>query len=590
MESTLSQPIVSMRDVQFTYLGEKQPAVEGIDLDIESGDFVLILGPSGSGKSTLVNLINGTVPKIFEGKLEGDVIVDGLNTREHKVSELATVVGHVLQDPESQIVNVLVKDEVYFGLENLRFPPDEIRERGDEAVSLLGIDDLMESDVFQLSGGQKQKVALASVLAMRPKILVLDQPTANLDPQSTRDLFALLGQLNEELGITIVIVEHRVDQIAEYVNKVVAMDEGRIVASGSPRDVWSQSLRRSELGLWTPQVIELALELDGEFELATLPLTMDDACQVFSDHLPTESHGGGIDFEPRRSNGDKNEVLVDIRDLTFMYEVNNVRALSNVDVEIHQGDFLALIGKNGAGKSTLSKILVKVLDAPRGTVFIEGRDIRDMRLYDVTSVIGYIFQNPDHQFVEDNVFDEVAYSLRVRGADEGTVKERVNEILEIFSLKQFSDLSPFALSRGYRRLLSVATMLVVDKKMIILDEPTIGQDQVSCARLMSLLDDLNKEGKTIVVITHDMRLISEWAGRGVILADGEVLFNGPLCEAFQNRSLLDRAGLVEPPLVTLTQRLQEKCPDLPSQIMTSNGFCEVFRELAVQSRQLKLSD
>ncbi|MCZ7574461.1 MAG: energy-coupling factor ABC transporter ATP-binding protein [Ardenticatenaceae bacterium] len=583
-------PIISIENVTFTYLGERAPALQDINLEVMAGEFVLILGPSGSGKSSLVNLLNGTIPSIFEGGLTGDVIVDGRNTRDHPTSELATILGQVLQDPEAQIVNLFVRDEIYFGPENLNMPAEVIRRNAEEVMSFVNITHLQDREVFHLSGGQKQKVALASVLAVKPKILVLDQPTANLDPHSTREVFRLLGRLNTELGITVLVVEHNVDDLIDLVSTVVVMNEGRIAIAGSPREVFGPEFSGSstQLGLWMPQIAELGLHLNGVVDgLSRVPLTVDEAFgplvaalarvpeerQALSDpDHPFLRHESVASEQPSRP-------LIEINNLSFTYPGGEARALSNVNLRIDQGDFVAVIGKNGSGKSTLAKILTKINEPPPGTVSIRGRDITKMSLFDVTNSIGYVFQNPDHQFVTDTVFDEVAYSLRVRGVPEQEVTVRVIQVLEHFGLQTYTGLSPFALSMGHRRLLSVATMLVVDQDAIILDEPTIGQDQVSSDLLMGFLTELNGQGKTVIVITHDMRLISKWVGRAVIMSDSRVLFDGPIYDVFQREDLLREAALVEPPLVTLIKRLKPTYPSLSTKVLTTDVFSRIFTDV-----------
>lgn len=578
--------IVEIKDVTFTYLGEKRPALKGANLSIERGDFVLVLGPSSAGKSTLLNLLNGSVPHIFEGKLEGEVIVDGKNTAEHEVSELATSVGLVFQDPESQLVNIFVKDEVYFGPENLLKPIEEIEVNAMEAMRLVGLDNLMDRDVFQLSGGQKQKVAIAAVLSMQPKVIALDQPTANLDPKTKVEVFQILAKLNRELGITVVVVEHDVDDLAGLINKVVVMRDGAILASGTPREVFSKNFKEfsEELGLWVPQVSELAQATREVIPFRALPLTVEEALQpVRAAVSSAEREGVLLKASPGVAGKDTASgrlPLIEVKDLSFTYAVNAVKALDGVNLTVYPGNFLAIVGKNGSGKSTLAKTLMKINQIERGKVFIKGKDINDLTLYELTKTIGYVFQNPDHQFVADTVYDEVAYSLRVRNIPEEEVKERVMEVLDLFNLAGHLEVSPFALSMGQRRLLSVATMLVVDQDAIILDEPTIGQDQASSNHLMGYLKRLNEQGKAIIIITHDMRLTSQWVQRVFVMSESHVLFDGHISEVFSDPELLEKASLLPPPLVVLMQRLRETQRDLPASILTVEQFTSLFARRA----------
>lgn len=578
--------IIEIKDVTFTYLGEKGPALKNANLTIKRGDFVLVLGPSSAGKSTLLNLLNGSVPHIFEGTLEGEVIVDGKNTIEHQVSQLATSVGLVFQDPESQLVNIFVKDEVYFGPENLLKPIEEIKANAMEAMRLVGLDNLMDRDVFQLSGGQKQKVAIAAVLSMRPKVIALDQPTANLDPKTKVEVFQILAKLNRELGITVVVVEHDVDDLAGLINKVVVMKDGSILASGTPREVFSKNFKEfsEELGLWVPQVSELAQATGKMIPFLALPLTVEEALEPVRTAVSSAEREGtllkGSPDGARKDTAPRGLPLIEVKDLSFTYAVNGVKALDRVNLTVYPGDFLAIVGKNGSGKSTLAKTLMKINQIERGKVFIKGKDINDLTLYELTKTIGYVFQNPDHQFVADTVYDEVAYSLRVRNIPEDEVKERVMEVLDLFNLAGHLEVSPFALSMGQRRLLSVATMLVVDQDAIILDEPTIGQDQASSNHLMGYLKRLNEQGKAIIIITHDMRLTSQWVERVFVMSESHVLFDGHISEVFNDPQLLEKASLLPPPLVVLMQRLRETHRDLPASILTVEQFTSLFARRA----------
>lgn len=575
--------IIQIKDVTFTYLGEKKPALKNANLTIKQGDFVLILGPSSAGKSSLLNLLNGSVPNIFEGKMDGDVIVDGMNTREHDVSELATSVGLVFQDPESQLVNIFIKDEVYFGPENLLMPIEEIRENALQAMRMVGLDHLMEREVFQLSGGQKQKVALASVLSSRPKVIALDQPTANLDPKSKVEVFQILARLNRELGVTVVVVEHDVDDLAGLINKVVVMQDGAILASGTPREVFGKNFQdfSEELGLWVPQISEVAQKIGHIVKFKELPLVVDEAVEPIRKAIGKAATGEYSRQAGKRADrgteAGSTPPLVEVHNLTFTYAINGVQALQDVNLKVAPGEFLAIVGRNGSGKSTLAKTLMKINPVDRGKVFIKGKDINDLSLFETSKTIGYVFQNPDHQFVADTVFDEVAYSLRVRGIAEAEVQERVHEVLDLFNLTEYVSLSPFALSMGQRRLLSVATMLVVDQDVIILDEPTIGQDQASSNLLMGYLDRLNRQGKSMIIITHDMRLMSQWVERVVVMSDSHLLFDGQITDVFMDPDLLDKASLLPPPLVVLMQKLRETNPQLPAMVLTMEQFESLLR-------------
>jgi energy-coupling factor transporter ATP-binding protein EcfA2 len=377
-------PIIDIKEVTFTYLGEEEPALSNVSLSIMPGDYVLILGPSGSGKSTLLNLMNSSIPNIFEGTLEGTVVVDGLDTSEHSLANIASVVGMVFQDPDSQLVNVFVEDEVYFGPENLCMEREQIIQNANDAIDLTDMHDFLHQEVFYLSGGQKQKLALASVLAMQPKVILLDQPTANLDPRTRIDVFNILAKLNKQLGLTVVVIEHEVDDIADAINKVVVMDEGKIVHLGDPRTIFARSGESSSksLGLWVPQMSELAIAMKNKFDIEfdLFPITVEEALPKIEQLLKGQDDQliDNLPYIPVSERYSENEVpFVEVRHLNFSYGVTDQQALTDISFKMHKGEFLAIMGKNGSGKSTLAKAIMKINKVPEGSIFIEGKDRRD---------------------------------------------------------------------------------------------------------------------------------------------------------------------------------------------------------------------
>jgi energy-coupling factor transport system ATP-binding protein len=501
-----------------------------------------------------------------------------MNTQTTPVAQFATHVGMVFQDPDAQIVNVNVRDEVFFGLENLRFDPVEIRSRACEALALVKMLDKENAHVFDLSGGQKQKVSLAAALAMRPGLLVLDEPTANLDPQGMRDVFDTIYQLNRELGITVIMVENRVDELADKVTRVCVLDKGGLVFDGPPREVFhaGHQSRFREAGMWLPQMSELALELEARLgPLPLFPLTVDEGVNLVRD-LPEAAGAAASVAEDRApatavvpAEQPAHRPLLEVRDLVFAYP-SGPPVLKKINLTLEHGGIVAIVGQNGSGKTTLAKNIMGILTPPRGTITLRGRDARSLSLFDLTQTVGYVFQNPDHQFVADRVYDEVAYSLRVRGIAEGIVESKVRDILRKVDLEGRDDLSPFGLSVGERRRLSVACMLVLDQELLILDEPTIGQDQSRADELLRMLHDFCAQTrKTMIFITHDMRLVAEWTHRTIVMTDGEIQYDGPTNRVFNDEALLRRAFLVEPPICALVRRLRaEGKRDIPDTIVS----------------------
>jgi energy-coupling factor transport system ATP-binding protein len=557
-----SRRLVDLSGITYTYEGEAQPVLHDVSLTVEQGEFVLILGPSGCGKSTLLHLLNGSVPHLLGGTLQGTATICGMVVADTKVPAFATEVGMVFQDPDAQIINTRVRDEICFGLENLCRPIDEILERQQEALDFVGLGDFGDRSIFELSGGQKQRVSIAAVLAARPRVLVLDEPTANLDPAGMAEVFAVLARLNREHGTTIIMVEHRVDELADKVSRVVMMDRGTIVFDGSPRAAFSsRRVVHSEeadvvpTASWFPQVSEFAMDLAhaAQTPLATedVPLSVSEAI-AFCAKVPAFSQANTATRVLSQVPG---KPLLSIRSLGFGYD-RKTPILKNVNLTLESDRIVALLGRNGSGKTTLARMLVGINETPADTIYLEGKDISKLGPREIAAEVGYVFQNPDHQFVTDQVDEEVAYGLRARGFAEDEVKRRVEDVLSIVDLARYRHRSPFSLSLGERRRLSVATMMVLEPHLLVLDEPTIGQDHERAQQLMGLMARLRERYRTtILMITHDVRLVAEWADRALVLRSGEIAFDGTPIDLFGQAELLETSGLLAPPIYEVSRRL-----------------------------------
>jgi energy-coupling factor transport system ATP-binding protein len=566
-----SSAIVDLRDITYTYEGEATPVINGVSLRVEPGEFVLILGPSGCGKSTLLNVLNGTIPHTLRGSLVGHAVVCGKSVPDTKVTNFAAEVGMVFQDPEAQIINTRVRDEVCFGLENLCRPADEIMAQQAEALAYVGLPDAGDLSIFDMSGGQKQRVSIAAVLAVRPRLLVLDEPTANLDPAGMAEVFAVLHRLNREFNTTIVMVEHRVDELADRVSRVIMMDRGTVVFDGRPREAFarrreghSEEAETIATSAWFPQVSEFALELAAAAGIAVapdaMPLSVTEAT-AFAEGVMAGRPVRAIARAAAAENAAPGEKLLSIRDLTFGYTPEQP-ILNNVSLELATGSIVALLGQNGSGKTTLARALIGINPVERGTVYLGDRDISDLGPREISAEIGYVFQNPDHQFVTDQIDEEVAYGLKVRGYADDFIAQRVDEVLDIVDLARYRRRSPFNLSLGERRRLSVATMLVLEPRLLVLDEPTIGQDHERAQHLMRLMDRLRERyGTTILMITHDVRLVAEWADRAIALRGGGIAFDGTPEALFAQTALLKQSALLPPPIFEVSGALAKTHPD-----------------------------
>ncbi|MGO6694470.1 ABC transporter ATP-binding protein [Rhizobium johnstonii] len=566
-EPALDPHLIDLAGITYTYEGEAQPVLRDVSLTVEEGEFVLILGPSGCGKSTLLHLLNGSVPHLLGGTLAGSAVICGKLVAETAVSSFATDVGMVFQDPDAQIINTRVRDEVCFGLENLCRPADEILIRQQEALEFVGLGDFGDRSIFELSGGQKQRVSIAAVLAARPRLLVLDEPTANLDPAGMAEVFSVLARLNREHGATIVMVEHRVDELADKVSRVVMMDRGTIVYDGSPRAAFSSRrvIHSEEADViptasWFPQVSEFAMALAQAAGMALesddVPLSVAEAVTLCDAVTPMTAPTvpGPVPLPASTP-------LLTIRSMNFGYD-RKMPILRNVNLSLGSNRIVALLGRNGSGKTTLARMLVGINDAPVGAIELNGRDIAKLGAREIAAEVGYVFQNPDHQFVTDRVDEEVAYGLRVRDFADAEVERRVAEVLSIVDLSRYRNRSPFSLSLGERRRLSVATMMVLEPKLLVLDEPTIGQDHERAQQLMGLMSRLRERyGSTILMITHDVRLVAEWADRALVLRAGEIAFDGAPVELFGKMDLLESSGLLAPPIYEVSRQLAARHPE-----------------------------
>lgn len=566
--------MIRTEHLSFRYAYSKRQALSDIGVELRPGETVLLLGPSGAGKSTLALCLNGLIPHVIEGEMRGEVWVDDISTRTRTVADLTGHIGIVFQDPESQFCMLTVEDEVAFGLENLQVPRAEIDWRIEEALHLVGLADQRRTRLDQLSGGMKQRLALACVLAMRPDTLLLDEPTANLDPTGTREFLAALAGLSS--ARTRLIIEHRLDDLMGLVDRVWLMNrDGRIVADGAPRDILSANAQLLDAeGIWLPQVSELAWRLAQRgVSLRPFPL---DVAQAFAAlrELPWRRPATAEISAPAPQLDAADPPAVEVRHLSFAYPNGN-SALRDVSWNVPAGDFMALVGPNGSGKTTLAMHLMDILHPPPGTVYILGRDVATLPTDKLTLQVGYVFQNPEHQFVTDNVYDELAYSLRVRGLDEATVRERVLKLLDDFELTPHIKTNPFRLSQGQKRRLSLATMLAVGQRILVLDEPTFGQDRRSAAQIMMYLQHLNAQGVTIIMITHEMHLVAQYARHVAVLVDGRMVYQGDTRPLFADASLLARTSLIPPPLCRLAGLLRAQRPDFPD-LLTLDEWVAAF--------------
>jgi len=512
-------------------------------------------------------LLNGIIPQILGGNLTGKVTVDGQDVSKTPVQDLAKSAGMLFQDPEWMFATLKVEDEVAFGPENLRRNPAEILESVKQSLEYVGMEHLRKNLVWALSGGQTQKLGLASVIAMQTPLIVLDEPTANLDPATTHSVHELILRLRAE-GRAVVLVTKDLDEFMAEADDMILLAEGRVVAQGTPRDLVNKhGTKMLELGVWLPETTEIGLRLKAEGKLTKdVPITVAEAVNTFADaRFKT--------LKPSENTERKETILIHAEDVEFTYG-NKFKALRGVSFDIRQGEIVAIVGQNGAGKSTLSKLLVGLQRPTHGEITMFGRKSRQWRVQDLATQIALVFQNPEHQFLCDTVRQELEYSLLAQGIDDKPiVSQRVKDMLKRLEISDTSDSHPFSLSAGAKRRLGVATMLIAGSaRLLIVDEPTYGQDRRLTESLMELINNLRQEGITILMITHDMRLVDAHVDRAIVMANGQKIFDGSPHKLFQSPELVQRASLRATTLRRLVDGLRECGVSVPDGLNTVEDF------------------
>ncbi|WP_166980256.1 ABC transporter ATP-binding protein [Paramicrobacterium fandaimingii] len=548
---------LTLDDVRVRHADRATHVPAGVTLSVDTGEVVLLLGPSGCGKSTAALAINGLVPQSIPAELEGTVTACGIDVSTSTTARLSEHVAMVFQDPDAQIVTASVLDEVCFALENMLLPVAEILRRAKDALRTVGLWERRHDSPDILSGGALQRLAIASALAMHTPILVLDEPTANLDPSGSDDVYAVLRRVTAEGDRSVVLIEHDVDAALPIVDRVVVLDrDGRTAFTGTPREVIAGHAREiASLGIWLPTATMVAQHLASVgVELDPTPLSTRDLSEALTNvqlpalHLP-------VTEQPR------GEPLIRVRDLTIAS--GDAVLLDRVSLDVHEGDFLAIVGANGAGKTTLIQAMTGVARPPKRHVTLAGMDAATRDAHALAQRVGFVFQNPEHQFVANSVADELASGLRVHGDSSGRrlepdeISDRVDRMLARLGLSAHRDVHPFLLSGGQKRRLSVGTALIVGAPILALDEPTFGQDRERADELMAMLQLLRAEGTTIIVVSHDMQLVAEYASRVVVLSDGTVAADGSAASILSDDALLRRNSLRQPPLARVMRGLDD---------------------------------
>lgn len=546
------QDLVVFDKYNFKYKAQAEPSLFDIDLKVKKGEKILIVGPSGSGKSTLAKSLNGQIPNTFPGDLTGSCLIDGKNLTDSSIFDLSLSVGTVLQDTDGQFVGLTVAEDIAFSLENDNVDQEEMKKIVHKWADELGLVKLLDMKPGELSGGQKQSVSIAGVLVSDVPILLLDEPLANLDPQSGRKTMKLLKKLADKLGYTVIVIEHRLEEaLLLDPDRIVVIADGNLVADLSPTDLLKTDILE-KIGIRRPLYID-AMKYAGIDFSSYDKLADFDQVQILEKDL--EKIENWAESQERKEDEKSGQNLIKIENLTFAYEKENI--LQNLSLEIDKGEIISILGPNGAGKSTLAKLLCGFLRPDEGRIFIGGKDSKDLSIKEIADSIGFILQNPNAMISKAMIYDEVAFGLRVRGLSEEEIKEKVNKTLEICGLYSFRKWPISALSYGQKRRVTIASILVLDPEVIILDEPTAGQDLNHYTKMMEFIREINKKyGLTILMISHDMHLIEEYTDRAIVIGEKKILADTTPAELFSQRDLIDRANLAETSLFKLGQRLK----------------------------------
>lgn len=554
----MPSPIIQLEDVSYKYPRSKRWAITHLTFKINRGEFVAVMGENGAGKSTCCQMLNGIIPNSVGGNLKGRVLTDGMDTREVGIAQLATKVGIVLEDPETQLFTTSVMSEVAFGPENLCLPADEIKERVKWALDVVRLGEYEDRMPSALSGGQKQRLAIAANIAMRPDILVLDEATSQLDPVGVEEVLSVVRELNQKYGMTIVMATDASEMVAKLMDRIIVLDQGQLIAEGTPREIFADTQLFQKFMIRSPQVSQLGavLKKDGH-PLKKFPVTIDEAKKGLTDlmkGITKKPVSGGNGNRDRSSAGDP---IITVDHLDFTYQPLNVHAVKDVSFTIHKGEFVALIGQNGSGKTTVLKNLLGLLKPTSGSVTVASLDTRKSAVADMARHVGFVLQNPDQQLFAETVEEEVSYGPRNLGLDKEITESRVEFALKQVGLEDKRLDFPPALSKGDRAKTVIASALALDPEVIILDEPTTGQDYRGCHQIMQIADALHEQGRTVVFVTHHMALVAEYARRVIVMTGGSVLLDDSTRNVFNQPDVVRKAYIIPPQITELGQSLPE---------------------------------
>lgn len=541
---------------KYKYPNTADETLKKLNFEISKGEFIGVLGRTGSGKTSTLMLLNGLIPHFFEGDFHGNVIVNTMNTQRYRVQTLSRFIGLVLQDPETQIFGVTVEKDVAFGPSNLCYSKEKIAALIKKSLASVGLQGFDKRITSELSGGEKQRLAIAGILAMEPEIIVLDEPTSELDPIGKMEIYKLLSEIKAKENVTIVVSGHDSEEMLNFVDRIVVLDSGKIGWQGKPEQLFKDIVLTEQFGIKPIETAEISTALSQKniFKKESIFLRNAQLIEHISSNYNTNSIKNYIN--ENKSTLKQKEIVIEVNDVSFNYR-HDEAALNNINLKFYKGEFVALIGKNGAGKTTFSKHLNGLLRPSSGQVIINGRDIKTVSISELSREVGYVFQNPDHQIFSATVKEEIEYGLKNMNLALEEIVLRISKVLEFVGLKNFEKRHPFTLGKGERQKLAVASILAMEPSILVIDEPTTGQDWDGTKRMMAMMEELYKKGHTILAITHNLRLAAEYADRIIVFSGGEVVLDGTPIEVFSQREILESASVTPPDSVLLGEALNK---------------------------------
>ncbi len=547
----MKKPVIEFVEFNFKYRAQAKPTLKNINLTIYEGEKILIVGPSGSGKSTISNCINGLVPFKYKGEISGSLKINGKETKNLSIVDLSNMVGTVLQDPDSQFIGLTVGEDIAFKLENDCIEQEGMKEIVKKVAEVVDIESKLDSSPHRLSGGQKQRVSLAGVMVGDANILLFDEPLANLDPATGKKAIELIDKINRTTNKTIVIIEHRLEDVLHCnIDRIVVIDNGIIIVDANPNEVLSSNIL-SDIGIREPLYITALKYAGCKIESQLRPENIDliniNECKYKIHEWFKSTNQEKI--EP------KEETILELENIKFKYN-NKKDTLNDVSFKVHKGEIISIVGRNGAGKSTISKLICGFYKPYSGKILFKGRNIAKDSIKERAEKIGIVMQNPNQMISKTMIFDEVALGLKVRGLPEDEIREKVLETLKICGLYEFRNWPISALSFGQKKRVTIASILVLNPEIIILDEPTAGQDFKHYTEIMEFLCKLNKKDITIIMITHDMHLMLEYTNRSIVFSEGKKLMDDSAANILTDDKIIELANLKQTSLYQLAIRAE----------------------------------